>query len=81
MAEVVEAVALALETRKPQRRVPDPLAEVRRLERSAAHRSEDELVRRITAALDRAGGQLSERSVDGREEWHGADTRFGLRTP
>jgi hypothetical protein len=62
--QVMEAVALFGEVGAFQRRVPDPLAEVGRLERSAAHRGEDELVGRVAATLDRPGGQLAERCVD-----------------
>jgi hypothetical protein len=39
-------------------------SQVRRLERRAAYRGEDELVGCVAAALERSGGQLAEGGVD-----------------
>ena len=66
MPQVVEAVALFGDTGEPERRVPDALPEVRRLERRPANRGEDELLGRVAAALDRPGGQFrNAASTDG----------------
>jgi hypothetical protein len=64
VAQIVEAEALALEAGGPKRGVPNALPEVRRLERRAAHRGEDELNGRVTSALDRPRGQFTERRLD-----------------
>jgi hypothetical protein len=81
VAEVVEAITLAVDAGEPQRRIPDALTEVRRLEWRAAHRAEDELVGRVAAALDGPGSQLAERTLNGGEERHRADAGISLRPP
>ncbi len=62
--EVMEPVALAFEASVAKRGIRDALAEVRRLERRAAHRREAEFLGRVTSALDRSAGQLAECRVD-----------------
>jgi hypothetical protein len=48
MPQIVKAVVLVRETSELEGRLPDPLPEVRRLQRSATHRTEDEFLGRIS---------------------------------
>jgi hypothetical protein len=64
VAQIVEAIVRATESSESERRIPDALPEVRRLERRAAHRAEHELLGRVAAAFHCSSGELAECRVD-----------------
>src|SRR5438105_1253907 len=65
----------------PERGLPDATVEVGRVEGRAASGREDELLGRVVPALQCSPRERPERSIDGGEERHRAETCIRLRAP
>ena len=79
VAEIMEAVAGLGEAGGAKRRRPHAAVEVREVKRRRAFGREDELVRRVAPALERARGERLQGRLDGGKQGDGPRPRLRLR--